>query len=129
MSKVHYTSCPVCGSPDINPLLTVEDHSVSKEKFTIWQCSNCTLRFTQDVPDESSIAPYYQSPDYISHSDTSKGVVNQLYQKVRKYTLDQKAAMVIGHTVKKGTILDLGAGTGAFLHIMKNRSWNVKGIE
>jgi 2-polyprenyl-3-methyl-5-hydroxy-6-metoxy-1,4-benzoquinol methylase len=129
MSRVHYTNCPVCGSPDINPLLTVEDHSVSREKFTIWQCSNCTLRFTQDVPDESSIGPYYQSPDYISHSDTSKGVVNQLYQKVRRFTMNQKASMVIHQTVKKGKVLDLGAGTGAFLHSMKNRSWHVEGIE
>jgi SAM-dependent methyltransferase len=129
MSQVHYTKCPVCRSPDINPLLTVEDHSVSREKFTIWQCSNCTLRFTQDAPEESSIAPYYQSPDYISHSDTNKGLVNQLYQKVRRYTLDQKAAMVIDHTVKKGKVLDLGAGTGAFLNSMKERSWEVKGIE
>src|SRR5689334_24849857 len=104
MSQVHYTSCPVCGSADIHPLLTVEDHSVSREQFTIWQCSHCTLRFTQDVPDESSIGPYYQSPDYISHTDTSKGLVNQIYQKVRTFTMNQKASMVIDHTVKKGKI-------------------------
>ncbi|HWJ89479.1 MAG TPA: class I SAM-dependent methyltransferase [Flavisolibacter sp.] len=129
MSKVHYTSCPVCGSSDINPLLTVEDHSVSRERFTIWQCSNCSLRFTQDVPDEDSIGPYYQSPDYISHTNTDKGLVNRIYQKVRRFTLDQKAALVIEHTVKKGRVLDLGAGTGAFLHAMKHRSWDAEGIE
>jgi 2-polyprenyl-3-methyl-5-hydroxy-6-metoxy-1,4-benzoquinol methylase len=129
MSKVHYNSCPVCGSSAINPLLTITDHSVSRENFTIWQCSNCSLRFTQDVPDESSIAPYYQSPDYISHTDTARGLVNSLYQKVRKFTVDQKARLVIDHTVNKGRILDLGAGTGAFLLAMQQHSWDVKGIE
>ena len=129
MSKVHYTSCPVCSSTAINPLLTVKDHSVSGEEFVIWQCSNCSLRFTQDVPNETSIAPYYQSPDYISHSNTDKGVLNKLYQKVRKYTLQQKASLVIYHTASKGNLLDIGAGIGAFLNEMKSRQWTVTGIE
>ena len=89
-NKVHYTTCPVCGSADINPLLTIKDHSVSKEQFVVWQCGNCSLRFTQDVPNEASIGKYYQSADYISHSNTSKGVVNKLYQTVRNYTLARK---------------------------------------
>jgi len=129
IKKVHYTNCPVCGSAEINPLLTVKDHSVSKEDFVIWQCSNCSLRFTQDVPDEVSIGRYYQSSDYISHSNTSKGLINQLYQKVRNYTLDRKAKLIIGQTVKQGKILDLGAGVGAFLNTMKEKGWEVTGIE
>ena len=36
VNKVHYTYCPVCGSAEINPLLTVKDHSVSKEEFATW---------------------------------------------------------------------------------------------
>jgi 2-polyprenyl-3-methyl-5-hydroxy-6-metoxy-1,4-benzoquinol methylase len=129
MSKVHYTECPVCHSGDINPLLTVKDHSVSKEEFVIWQCGNCSLRFTQDVPDETSIGVYYQSADYISHTNASKGLVNQLYQKVRNYTLDQKANLVIRNTVQQGKVLDLGAGVGAFLNTMKGKGWDVVGVE
>jgi 2-polyprenyl-3-methyl-5-hydroxy-6-metoxy-1,4-benzoquinol methylase len=129
IKKVHYTNCPVCGSAHINPLLTVKDHSVSKEEFVIWQCSDCSLRFTQDVPDEASIGKYYQSTDYISHSNTSKGLINKLYQKVRNYTLNQKANLIIGQTVKQGRILDLGAGIGAFLHTMEQKGWEINGIE
>ena len=129
MNRIHYTHCPVCNSADINPLLTVKDHSVSKEEFVVWQCGNCTLRFTQDVPDEDSIAPYYQSQDYISHSNTDKGVLNKLYQRVRKLTLEQKAKLIISHTRPKGRMLDIGAGIGAFLSVMKEKGWDVKGIE
>lgn len=129
MSKVHYSHCPVCDSTEINPLLTVTDYSVSKESFVIWQCNACTLRFTQDVPDQESIGPYYQSPDYISHSNTNKGLLNQLYQRVRKFTLDQKASLIIGHTKPKGKMLDIGAGIGAFLNEMKGRGWEVTGVE
>jgi SAM-dependent methyltransferase len=129
MSRIHYTHCPVCNSPQIDPLLTVKDHSVSKEEFVVWQCRACTLRFTQDVPDEVSIGPYYQSPEYISHSNTDKGFLNQLYQRVRKFTLQQKADLIISHTKEKGRILDVGAGIGAFLSVMQERGWDIKGIE
>jgi SAM-dependent methyltransferase len=129
MSRIHYSHCPVCNSTHIDPLLTVKDHSVSKEEYVIWQCRDCTLRFTQDVPDETSIAPYYASPDYISHSNTSKGLLNQLYQSVRRYTLDQKAKLLIHYTKGKGQVLDIGAGIGAFLSVMKERGWEIKGIE
>lgn len=129
MSRIHYSHCPVCNSTRINPLLTVKDHSVSKEEYVVWQCSECTLRFTQDVPDEDSIGPYYASPDYISHSNTSKGLLNQLYQRVRRITLGQKAALIVRHTKEKGRLLDIGAGIGAFLSVMKKRGWEISGIE
>ena len=129
MNRIHYTHCPVCSSSQINPLLTVKDHSVSKEDFVIWQCIECSLRFTQDVPDEDSIGSYYASQDYISHSNTDKGVVSKLYQKVRKFTLEQKAKLIINYTKKKGKMLDIGAGIGAFLSVMKGKGWEIKGIE
>ena len=129
MSRIHYTHCPVCNSTEINPLLTVKDFSVSKEEFVVWQCANCTLRFTQDVPDEDTIGEYYQSQDYISHSNISKGLINQLYQRVRKRTLLQKARLIEQFTKQQGKILDIGAGIGAFLSVMKNRGWDIKGIE
>jgi 2-polyprenyl-3-methyl-5-hydroxy-6-metoxy-1,4-benzoquinol methylase len=128
--KIHYNECPVCNSKNINPLLTVQDHSVSKEEFVIWQCADCSLRFTQDVPDENSIAPYYKSPDYISHTNTDKGFINKAYQKIRTYTLEQKAKLITNETgIEKGVLLDMGSGTGAFLNVMKNKGWKVQGIE
>ena len=77
----------------------------------------------------AAIGPYYASPDYISHSNTDKGLLNKLYQWVRKLTLEQKASLIIGETKAKGTILDVGAGIGAFLSVMKEKGWSVKGIE
>ncbi len=129
-SVIHYTSCPVCGSTDIGYALRAKDYTVTGEQFEIWQCKSCQVRFTQDVPSQASIGRYYQSTDYISHSDTSDGLINQLYKTVRQFTLKQKRKLVGSVTSKfKGKLLDVGAGTGAFLHEMKSHGWEVTGIE
>jgi 2-polyprenyl-3-methyl-5-hydroxy-6-metoxy-1,4-benzoquinol methylase len=125
-----YRSCPDCGDTNIFKVLSAKDYTVSDEEFEIWECKNCTLRFTQNIPEEENIGKYYQSESYISHSDTSKGLINNLYHKVRKRTLHQKKNLIEKTTGKKnGRILDVGAGTGAFLNIMKQANWNCAGIE
>jgi SAM-dependent methyltransferase len=103
---------------------------VSHETFTIWQCGLCGLRFTQDVPDAGSIGPYYRSDNYISHSNTNKGLVNSLYHMVRKQTLSDKYRLIASATrIRKGRLLDIGAGTGAFAGFMQREGWEVTGLE
>ena len=127
---IHYTNCPVCGSADLKNVLSTKDYTVSGEIFPILECNGCSLRFTQDVPDAEGIIPFYKSEDYISHTDTSKGIVNRLYQLVRKKTLKKKRKLVEKITgSKKGQILDIGSGTGAFVNEMKQNGWQVTGLE
>lgn len=129
-ATVHYTNCPVCNSSNIHPALKVKDHTVSGEIFEIWECNECKLRFTQDIPDESSIARYYQSEDYISHTETSKGLINRIYLSVRKRTLKKKRKLVAAITgLNKGNLLDLGSGTGAFVNEMVKNGWEALGLE
>src|SRR5690242_4949430 len=125
-----YHSCPGCGDENISHVLSAKDETVSGEEFEIWECKNCSLRFTQNIPEQENIGRYYQSENYISHSDTKKGFVNNLYHIIRKRTLVQKKNLIETNTGKSsGTILDLGAGTGAFLNTMKIAGWDCSGIE
>jgi 2-polyprenyl-3-methyl-5-hydroxy-6-metoxy-1,4-benzoquinol methylase len=127
---ITYDRCPVCESTGIQKFLTATDHTVSHEQFEIWQCANCSLRFTQDVPEQNDIGRYYQSEEYISHTETSKGIVNRLYLFVRQFTLRSKENFIREQTgLKKGNLLDVGAGTGAFVHRMQTVGWQVTGLE
>ena len=129
-SVIHYTNCPACGSTEIGYVFAAKDYTVSGEQFEIWECRSCTLRFTQDTPDQLSIGSYYKSENYISHSNTSKGFINSLYKLVRKQTLHQKRKLINEITgLKKGRILDLGSGTGAFVNEMHLHGWDAKGLE
>ncbi len=125
-----YDACPCCGQKNIASVLSAEDYTVSHERFEIWECSDCTIRFTQRVPGLNEIGSYYQSENYISHSDTSKGLINKLYHKVRNRTLIKKRNMIKKVTGKyAGSILDVGCGTGAFLNTMQQFGWQVTGLE
>jgi 2-polyprenyl-3-methyl-5-hydroxy-6-metoxy-1,4-benzoquinol methylase len=130
MALIHYTNCPICHSTSIREVLRAKDYTVSGQVFPVWQCDDCTARFTQDVPDMESISPFYQSENYISHSDTRKGVVNRLYHIARGYALQKKHQWVSqSGKLKNGKLLDAGSGTGAFLHIMQQKGWQVTGVE
>ena len=75
---IHYTGCPVCNSELIQEQLSVKDYTVSQKQFSVWHCKACTVRFTQDVPAQDAIGKYYASDNYISHTDTKKGLINSL---------------------------------------------------
>jgi 2-polyprenyl-3-methyl-5-hydroxy-6-metoxy-1,4-benzoquinol methylase len=127
---VHYSFCPVCLSKDITEDFNAMDNTVSSDSFYVWKCIGCKTKFTQDVADENTIGKYYQSENYVSHSDTKKGLVNMLYHKVRQITLVGKRKMVLKETrTAKGNLLDVGCGTGAFINAMQLAGWNTTGLE
>lgn len=129
-TTIAYTQCPLCGSERLQHVFTVKDYTVSKQEFMIDECIDCTARFTQEVPNEQNISAYYKSEDYISHTNTSTGFINRLYQSVRKRTLKQKRKLVTASTgIRTGKLLDLGCGTGAFVNEMKQSGWEVTGLE
>ncbi len=126
-------NCPVCKNDKLKLFLSCTDYTVSRVTFKVVQCEACGFRFTNPRPDEKEIGRYYQAEDYISHSDTNKGLVNKLYQIVRNYTIGKKVKLING-LVRRQTsdvrqVLDIGSGTGEFLNACKKDGWAVTGIE
>ena len=127
---IHYDSCPVCNSSGISKVVTAADHTVSEESFEIWQCANCSLRFTQDIPSTGEMGRYYKSENYISHTETKKGIINWLYLKVRRFTLSGKRKLIGKITgLKKGWLLDIGAGTGGVRKLHVGSGVESRGLE
>ena len=121
-------NCPVCNSTSFSPFLSCVDHTVSRETFNVVQCSLCGFKFTNPRPEEDKLGPYYNSDEYVSHSNTKKGFINATYQYVRKYTLLKKLQLISKY-YRTGKILDIGCGTGEFLNICKRAKWETLGIE
>ena len=120
--------CPICDGESNSPFLICKDNTVSKESFNIVSCNNCGFKFTNPIPEENKIGDYYKSEEYISHSNTNKGLVNKAYQTVRNITLKQKESL-ISEGKSKGILLDIGCGTGEFLNFCVQHGWKGEGIE
>lgn len=130
MTVITHDKCPLCKSSAIKKRFACVDEFATGEQFDIFECTACGLAFTQNVPDEKEIDRYYESPTYISHSNTSKGFVNRVYHIVRRIMLQKKARKVEMLTgLKNGRLLDYGAGTGHFARLMETRGWSVMAIE
>src|SRR5688572_11582057 len=122
--------CPICQEGSFRQYITCKDYTVSQEDFEIVTCKSCNFKFTNPRPRKEDLGKYYKSQDYISHSNTSKGIVNKLYLFIRKYTLIKKLQLVESVlNSKEKTLLDIGCGTGEFLSICKAAKWTCVGIE
>lgn len=128
--RIHYTNCPVCGAAELTPVFDVVDQLVSHDSFSLLSCAQCGCRLTERAPDQAGSSMYYQSAEYISHSNTSRGLINRIYQAVRKRTLRQKVKWVERSTgLSGGRVLDVGSGTGAFVHELRKAGWQADGLE
>jgi 2-polyprenyl-3-methyl-5-hydroxy-6-metoxy-1,4-benzoquinol methylase len=123
------TACPACGSGQLQALMSCKDYTVSHEQFNIDCCLGCGLEFTNPRPTASGIGYYYESEEYVSHTDEeAPGLVNTIYREVRKFTLKQKRALIEGLS-PMGTLLDIGCGTGTFAGNMQRAGWLVSAVE
>jgi len=126
LESVNY--CPICKGNHFTLFNRCIDHTTSGETFSIYQCSTCNFLITSPRPDANSIGKYYQSENYISHTNSSKSVIDKIYKSVRSITLQWKLNLIQKHQ-KSGTILDYGCGTGEFLNTCKTASWKCFGVE
>ena len=110
--------CPLCGHTKFTNFMICDDHTVSQESFALVQCERCTLVFTNPRPAANELFKYYQSSEYISHTDRANSLFHFTYKLVRNYTLRQKFRLVSTLNNGKGKLLDYGCGTGDFLKTM-----------
>jgi 2-polyprenyl-3-methyl-5-hydroxy-6-metoxy-1,4-benzoquinol methylase len=127
--EVKEIKCPICGKIVDSPSFSCKDYSVSGEMFDIYTCPDCLFAMTEPQPSPSEIGKYYQTTDYVSHSETTKGIVNKLYHLVRKKNTRDKLKLVNRVSSYRGDLLDVGCGTGYFLSACKKDGWRIEGVE
>ena len=109
--------------------LTVKDYAVSKETFGLYRDEKLDMLITFPKPKLSELHQYYESENYISHTDARKSLFERLYQFVKKFALQRKLKIINKLHPAKGKLLDIGAGTGDFLSVSKTDGWEITGIE
>lgn len=102
---------------------------VSGETFHLVQDEHLDMLKTVPAPKPDEFHRYYESPDYISHTDAKRGLMPRLYQLVKKWSIQKKVELIHAQNSGVGSLLDVGAGTGDFLKAAKEKGWDVYGME
>ncbi|WP_410879172.1 class I SAM-dependent methyltransferase [Myroides sp. DW712] len=109
--------------------LEVKDYTVSQEKFSLYYNRTYDLLLTDPMPAKEDLGRYYQSENYISHTDGKRNLFERLYQEVKKIALRKKVDLLFKQHHTVGALLDIGCGTGDFLVEAKKRGWTTTGFE
>ncbi len=109
--------------------ITVKDHSVSQEIFELVYDQNLDMLVTQPQPSLENLDKYYESVNYISHTDGNKSLFEKAYQFVKNIALKNKLSLINDLSESKGKVLDIGAGVGDFLVTAYQNGWQTIGIE
>ena len=112
-----------------NLYLTVKDHSVSGEQFELIYNEKFQMLETNPQPKVEKLPEYYQSEDYISHTDTKRNLFESVYHFVRSIALKRKLKLINSFNSSEKMLLDIGCGTGDFLSVSEENGWSVSGIE
>jgi 2-polyprenyl-3-methyl-5-hydroxy-6-metoxy-1,4-benzoquinol methylase len=109
--------------------LTVKDYSVSQETFDLYHDEELDMLITHPQPSLENLGKYYESVDYISHTDSKRSLFEKAYHFVKSIALKNKLNLINSLQPDRGSILDIGAGTGDFLSVAKENGWHTIGVE
>jgi len=109
--------------------LTCEDYTVSHKKFNLLINAEFEMLETFPQPKLEELSSYYESSDYISHTDSKTSIIDKVYHLVKLYTIQKKVSLINSFKTENKKLLDVGCGTGDFLVACKNNGWIINGVE
>lgn len=107
--------------------LKLTDNLVSGEEFHLLWNQDYQCYQTSPVPE--NLEKYYESEDYISHTDDSDTTISRIYQRAKRLNLRLKLKIVARHCGETGSLMDIGAGTGDFVKYAQDGGWEAYGVE
>lgn len=111
------------------PYNKIKDYSVTGEEFDLLMDEKLQLLKTHPQPNNEELQKYYQSEDYISHTDAKRSWFEKMYHLVKQKAVRDKVSLIEYYNGSKGIVLDIGSGTGDFLAEAKKQNWKTVGME
>lgn len=119
------TRCPHCGSERLEtPLAAVWHLPLNHTGFTYKRCCNCALMFSDPVPSPRELKYVYET--LYGYSGFAKRRVFKRLQAEERWRLVRRS---VGSLIRKGRLLEIGAGHGHFLDVARRAGWGVMGVE
>lgn len=106
--------------------LSVQDYFLSQEKFEL-HIDEAT-QVLKTIPQPKGLDSYYESDDYLSHDDSQNSFFARCYQFAKSWNLKSKKSLVTKYA-GDGKILDIGAGVGDLVSVLKKSGYDAVGYE
>lgn len=120
---------PFLREKELSPFIDCIDYTVSRETFRLLLDKTSGLLVTTPRPSLDNLSSYYESEDYISHTASSRSLMDKVYQMIKAYSINKKLKMINKLAGTKGTLLDIGCGTGDLLAACEKDGWKISGVE
>lgn len=111
--------CPACRSAESDAIWPAADRA-----FHIERCRSCRLVFTVPQLSAHEIVAYYDERYYGAGNVRFGPVLESVVSWCRRRRADK-----ICRFVSSGRVLDVGCGRGHILNCLRQRGWNVQGVE
>jgi len=107
--------------------LLAKDYLVSNESFDLYYDSAWDMMFTDPQPE--NLSKYYESKEYKPHEHQTEGLLNKIYNLIRKTSYGYKLSLIKKARPNTGNLLDYGTATGEFLAYLAGKNFEVAGVE
>jgi 2-polyprenyl-3-methyl-5-hydroxy-6-metoxy-1,4-benzoquinol methylase len=129
--ELETANCPLCGAIEWTPVVRAEDPDAAPPRptFAVVRCRDCGLSATNPRPTPSAMGKFYAA-DYAPHEIARpKHAGGAKAKRVRRFSLFRNYERGDFPPIGQNRALDFGCGGGAFLLRMRDRGWNVTGVD
>lgn len=125
-SYSEHAYCPLCKKIQQTLLYcnVQNPRNIGRSTYDYLRCKECGLVFLDPMPSRNELDKVYTSI-YDFYEENK----NDLLIKISSLLSMSRNEIIITECGSKGRILDIGCGTGTFLQKMKEKNWDVYGIE
>ena len=130
---MEHVKCVICGSDERRPLFSKK--SRGGDPFTLVSCSRCGLQFVSPRPDINEIGAYYGDSYFATRTDRgydnyfSEETRREIERVIRLNLADMDFFGFEGALAGEKRVLDIGCAAGYFLSFMRDRGWDVTGVD
>lgn len=130
-NELNFT-CSVCGFHGAKPFLkTLDRYSEPINIFELYHCSRCGLVSIYPLPDQNVILNSTTDRDinpFLYFQNSNKEILDRIYSFFHPYSVKWRIKQ-IEKTIGTGRLLDVYCGNGNLLYELKQKLWEVTGVE
>jgi 2-polyprenyl-3-methyl-5-hydroxy-6-metoxy-1,4-benzoquinol methylase len=124
-------SCQACGSTEFRVRFSTTDrlYRTTDQRFNIVECGQCGLLRLDPQPGPGDFHRYYPANYWFDSSQNTVDSLEQLYRRLVLRDHLRFAAHAFRRAHEGGPVLDVGCGGGLFLGMLRQRGFQVLGLD